>query len=279
MNQFFLGAFLLLSLSFFSHQRLRESSARETKWDNRTAEIKGANILVYTKVGNDGFIHNSIPASVDALKRLGEKNGFNVDVSDDPTLFKEDNLKDYHALIFANTNNDVFSTDEQRIALKRYVQAGGGFVGIHIALGTERNWDWYKRMIGATFDRHPPYQQFNVIIIDDSHPSTRHLPDPWNIKDEPYYVKEYNPEVRVLMSHDLSTIEDNVPKPEIFGNEYPSVWCNTFDGGRQWYTGYGHNGHIYKDSLFMQHILGGIKWVAADGLPDYQKAYSISLNK
>lgn len=240
------------------------------KWDNRTGEIEGSRILMFTRVGDGGFYHKSIPASVEAMKDLAEKNNFIIDVTDDPSVFNDENLKGYHALVFANTNNDVFDDDRQREALKRYVRSGGGFVGIHIAIGTERGWDWYKQMTGATFDRHPPYQEFNVNIRDKTHPSSRHLPDPWTIIDEPYFVKEYNPDVRVIMTHDMSTIEDRREKPEIFGNYYPSVWCSTFDGGRQWITSYGHDDHIFKDEMFMQHILGGIKWVIADGLPVYR---------
>ncbi len=278
MRKFILPIIIALGVFSCTNDGGQESYSGKRKWDNRTGQIEGTNILVYTKVGEDGFYHRSIPASVEALQKLADDNGFNIKVSDDPGLFHDENLKQYHALVFANTNNDVFTTDQQRVALKRYVQAGGGFVGIHIALGTERNWDWYKRMIGGTFDRHPPYQEFSVIVRDSDHPSTRDLPNPWIITDEPYYIKEYNPDVRVLMAHDLSTIEDSRPRPEIFGNEYPSVWCNTFDGGRQWYTGYGHDDHIFGDPLFMQHILGGIKWVIADGLPDYRRAYSTTLD-
>ena len=247
------------------------------KWDNRTGKIEGTRLLVYTKVGDDGFVHTSIPAGVRALEKLAREKGFAIDVTRDPSVFNDENLKKYHAIVFNNTNNDVFDNDDQRLAFMRYVQAGGGFVGIHIAIGTERNWKWYKQMSGATFDRHPRYQEMNVNIRDPLHPSARHLPDPWTIKDEPYFLKEYNPDVRVIMTHDLATIEDDREKPEIFGNDYPSVWCNTFDGGRQWYTAYGHDDHIFEDELFIGHILGGIKWVIADGLPDYRNAYSISV--
>jgi type 1 glutamine amidotransferase len=254
------------------------STAKNSKWDNRTGKVEGINLLVFTRVGDGGFIHKSLPASNKAFEKLAEQNGINLDISEDPAVFTDENLKNYHAIVFANTNTDVFDTPEQKLSFKRYVQAGGGFAGIHIAVGTERNWPWYKKMIGATFDRHPPYQEFSVRVIDADHPSAMHLPEIWEIKDEPYYVKEYNPEVRVILSHDLSTIEDNQDKPEIFGNLYPSVWCSTFDGGRQWYTGYGHDDHIYSDPDFMRHILGGIKWVIADGLPDYSKARSSSID-
>src|SRR5690606_40481805 len=58
-----------------------------------------------------------------------EQHGFSVDATDDPTVFTDENLKKYDALVFSNTNNDVFDTDAQRVALMRYIQAGGGFVG------------------------------------------------------------------------------------------------------------------------------------------------------
>ena len=42
-------------------------------------------ILVYTKNGK-GYVHDNIPASVAALKKLGAENDFLVDVSDDPAV-------------------------------------------------------------------------------------------------------------------------------------------------------------------------------------------------
>jgi len=58
-------------------------------------------------------------------------------------VFTEENLKQYDALIFSNTNNKVFDTDAQKLALMRYTEAGGGFVGIHSACATERDWHWF----------------------------------------------------------------------------------------------------------------------------------------
>ena len=251
-------------------------SPQQGKWDNRTGRLKGTRILVYTRNG-EGFVHKSIPAGVDAMKKLSEENGFHIDISEDPGLFTDQNLGQYHAIVFLNTNNDVFDTDEQRVSFVRYIQAGGGFVGIHIVTGTERNWTWFKQMVGAKFDRHPPSQKFIVKGFDRSHPSVAHLPDEWEVEDEPYYVKEFNPGVRVLMINDLSTIEDKKGKPEVFGNNYPSAWCNTFDGGRQWYTSLGHHDYIYKEPIFLQHVLGGLKWVVVNGKPNYRKASSTAL--
>ena len=99
---------------------------------------KKIKILVYTKNGV-GFVHDNIENSIVALKALGEKHGFAVDATEDPAVFTDENLKQYDALVFSNTNNDVFDTDAQRVALMRYIQAGGGFVGIHSAAA------WAKR--------------------------------------------------------------------------------------------------------------------------------------
>src|ERR1039457_4165204 len=54
-------------------------------------------VLVYTKnqIGKGLYVHDNIAASVAAIKKLGEENSFAVDVSDDATVFADDNLKRY----------------------------------------------------------------------------------------------------------------------------------------------------------------------------------------
>ena len=70
-------------------------------------------VLVYQKNGK-GFVHDNLAASAAALRELGTRNGFGVDVSDDPSVFTVPALKQYRALIFANSNNEAFDNDEQR---------------------------------------------------------------------------------------------------------------------------------------------------------------------
>lgn len=238
---------------------------------------KNVNVLVYTKNGK-GFIHNNIPAAVRSIQEMGAEHGFTVDVADSSLVFTEENLKKYSALIFTSTNNDVFDTDAHKVALMRYVQAGGGFVGLHSVTGTERKWPWFKRLVGGTFVRHAKHQKFNEIIIDASHPSTNFLPRVWERNDECYYIAEINPDIHVLAVHDLSTVEDK-DKPVIYGNTFPSVWCHEFDGGRQWYTALGHDSVTYKEPVFRKHILGGLQWVVEGHRKlDYSKAHAVSPN-
>lgn len=257
----------ILTVSFYSFP----ASAQ-----NQKVDWEKVNVLLYTKNGK-GFVHDNIPNSIEAIKALGKEHGFTVDTSEDPSDFTENNLKKYDAIIFSNTNNEVFNTDAQKVAFMRYIQAGGGFVGIHSASGTERQWKWFKQLLGGTFLWHEPYQKFSVKILDQTHPSVAHLPKLWEKEDECYYLSEMNVNLKVLAVNDLSTLQ--IPdkkerqKPLTFGNVFPSVWCQEFDGGRQWYTSLGHNKKDYKDPVYRKHILGGIQWVVGNQEPlDYKKA-------
>ncbi len=261
-------ALLSLPLLLFANALLAQS----VNW-------KKIKVLVYTKNGV-GFVHDNIENSIIALKALGQQHGFSVDATDDPSVFTDENLKQYNALVFSNTNNDVFDTDAQRVALMRYIQAGGGFVGIHSASGTERKWKWFKQMLGGTFYWHDKYQPFTVNIIDHKHPSVSHLPRKWVRVhgDEFYYVKQMSVNLHVVAVNDGTTLAgENARRLDTFGDVFPSIWCHEFDGGRAWYTSLGHSKEDYKDEEFMKHILGGIEWaVKGSKKRDYSKAYASS---
>jgi hypothetical protein len=70
----------------------------------------------------------------------------------------------------------VFATDAQRLAFRRYIEGGGGFVGVHSVTGTERHWPWFKMMVGETFSWHAKFQPFRVLNIASSHPSMKNVP-------------------------------------------------------------------------------------------------------
>ncbi len=253
-----------------------------------TAEVilnntgSGKRVLVYTKNGK-GFVHDNRAASAGAIQKLGAANGFQVDVTDDPAFITEENLKGYHAVICANTNNETFDTDAGKLAFQRYIQAGGGFVGIHSASGSERQWPWFWRLLGGKFRRHPPLQRFDVRVLDRYHPSTLHLPETWNWEDECYYLDQLNPANHILLSADLTTVNDD-QKAEYpgtaFGNLAPLCWRRETETGRVWYTALGHKIEYYSDPQFLQHLLGGIRWVL-DGTDrlDYGRATRVLMNE
>ena len=266
-------AFAVCVLLIFCASSANHLYAQKIKWNK-------VRILFYTKNGK-GYVHDNIASSVTAIQALSKQHGFAVDVSDDPAVFTDDNLKQYDALVFSNTNNDVFDTDAQRVALMRYMQAGGNFVGLHSASGTERKWKWFKDMLGGTFFWHEPGQSFTVKILDDKNPSLAHLPAAWKREtDEFYFVKEMAVNLHVLAVNDHTTIQKPAGKAlDTFGTIFPSVWWHEYDGGRAFYTSLGHQKEDYEKEDLKKHILGGIEWAIGPQKPrNYSKAYATSPN-
>jgi len=222
-------------------------------------------VLVYTRneVGKGLYIHDNISASVAAIKRLGAENHFGVEVSDNPADFTDANLKQYRAIVFDNTNNKIFESEEQKAALQRYLRAGGGFVGIHSASGSMRDWPWFWSALGGRFSRHARMQTFMVKVKDPGDLSTAHLPATFQWTDEFYYVDHMPEGLHVLLAGDLVHLDDpgkaKYPGKK-FGDEFPLAWRHEFEGGREWYTALGHQKEHYSDPMFTRHLLGGILW-------------------
>jgi type 1 glutamine amidotransferase len=251
------------------------------KQSRETGNGEKINVLVYTKNGK-GYVHENIPDAVASLRKLGKEQGFNVTVSDNPAVFTEGNIKQYTLLLFPSTNNDVFDTDAQRLAFRRYIEAGGGFVGLHSVLGTERNWKWFKNMMGGSFAWHPKFQRYKINVIDPTHPSVQGVPLVWEKEDECYFKKEMYPGIHVVMAHDLTSLNPNESEKiklhaGAYEELYPAAWYHSYDGGTVWITALGHHKKDYEDPAFLNHILQGIRFVASKAKKlDYSKAYADS---
>ncbi|WP_295794946.1 ThuA domain-containing protein [Mucilaginibacter sp.] len=213
-------------------------------------------VLVFTKTA--GFHHASIPLGVDAIIKLGKENGFAVDTTSDDKKFVESNLKKYSAVVFLSTTGPLLTAVE-RNDFERYIQAGGGYVGIHAAADAEYDWHWYGRLVGGYFVSHPAQQEAVLHVVDRTHISTKHLPAEWKRKDEWYNYKDLIKDMHVLI-----TIDETSYKGGINGANHPMAWYHSFEGGRAWYTELGHTDESYSDPLYLKHILGGIKYAIGD---------------
>jgi len=214
--------------------------------------------LVFSKV--NGFEHESRPYGVAALQKLATENNFEVVASDDAANFTDETLAQYDVVVFNNTNsrNGPILDANQRAAFERYIQAGGGYMGIHSASGTEYDWAWYGELMGAFFKVHPAIQDVEVEVDDRVHPSTKDLPQVFTRNEEPYDFVA-NPRGNV---HVLASFDSNSYNGDTMGADHPISWCQNYDGGRSWYTGMGHNPSAYSEPLFLKHLLGGIEWSA-----------------
>ncbi|PRY06749.1 hypothetical protein CLV24_12615 [Pontibacter ummariensis] len=221
-----------------------------------TEPMENPKVLVFSKTS--GFYHESIPDGIAAFQKLGQENGFTVDTTKNATVFVQDSLKQYDAVVFLSTTGDVLDSAQQ-VGFEQYIKNGGGFMGIHAATDTEYEWPWYNRLVGAYFESHPEQQKAIVRVQDKSHPSTSHLPEAWERFDEWYNFKDINPEVNVLAKLDETTYKGGKN-----GDNHPIIWFHEFDGGRAFYTAGGHTSESYTEPLFVQHLLGGVKYVLGE---------------
>lgn len=211
-------------------------------------------VLVFSKTA--GFHHNSIAVGLIAIQKLGAENKFDVDTTTDAEKFNTNNLKKYKAVVFLSATGDVLN-DAQQDAFEKYIQAGGGFMGIHAAADCEYDWPWYGNLVGAYFGGHPAQQTATLNIVDQNNIATKHLPNPWIRKDEWYTFKWM-----ATGLHELITIDENsynLGKIKPMGH-HPMAWYHEYDGGRAFYTELGHTDESFADPLYLKHILGGIEY-------------------
>jgi type 1 glutamine amidotransferase len=217
-------------------------------------------LLVFSKTA--GFRHDCIPTAQLALIQLGKDNGFDVDTTEDASVFEYKHLRKYAAVLFLNTTGNVLD-DQQQAAMEKYIHKGGGFMGIHAATDTEYEWPWYNKLVGAWFTSHPKQQTATLLVVDRDHDATRHLDTTWSRWDEWYNFKDLNPDVHVLIKIDEHSYEGGKN-----GDNHPMAWYHDFEGGRAFYTEMGHTKESYSDKTYMRHVLGGLRYVMKVTSPD-----------
>ena len=211
-------------------------------------------VLVFCKTA--GYHHSSIAVGIVAIQKLGVENKFEVDTTIDANKINPENLKQYKAIIFLSTTGDILN-DVQQEAFKKYIEAGGGFMGIHAATDCEYNWPWYGNLVGAYFGGHPAQQVATLNIVDQNNLSTKHLPNPWIRKDEWYSFKWMATGLHELITIDEKSYNPGKIKPM---GHHPMAWYHEYDGGRAFYTELGHTDESFADPLYLEHILGGIEY-------------------
>ncbi|MCB9284918.1 MAG: ThuA domain-containing protein [Lewinellaceae bacterium] len=218
---------------------------------------KGPKVLVLAK--SEFYFHESTAAALEALTRLGDENGWSVVETDDAgDYINEKELPKYAAVVFLNTAGDVLNPTQEAL-FEQYIQAGGGFVGIHTAIDTEHSWDWYGQLVGARYDGNMEVQNATLLVQDRKNPATKHLDSTWQRTDEWFNMIDLSPDINVLLTLDESTCKGGK-----MGNYHPVSWYHEFDGGRAFITAMGHTPESYSDPAFLQHLNGGLKYAVGN---------------
>ena len=224
-------------------------------------------VLVFSHT--ESFRHQHIPTGKGVLQTLGAELGIEVDTTENPLDFNDENLANYDAVVFLSTTGNVLPYDQQ-VAFQRYIQSGGAYMGIHAASDTEYNWPWYGQLVGGYFTDHPAPQEATLDVLTTEHPVTSHLPERWTRFDEWYNIRFVNPDITPLISIDETTYDPGNDISE--GDSHPLVWYHHFDGGRSLYIQPGHVMEAWTEPAYLDLLSAGMAWVVStDGRPDMQK--------
>lgn len=229
-----------------------------------SAHAQQFNVLLFTKT--NGFHHESVNEGVRAMRELAAQHHFAIDWHEDSSIFNDERLKKYQAVVFLLTTGDILN-DEQQAAMERFIRSGKGFVGIHSASDTEYDWDWYTKMVGRTFHIHPENQTADLLVLNRKFPGLDRMPDRFLWTDEWYeFGAERIEGLNYILAVDAQTFDPYAKwgEKESKGRSkfHPIAWYHNYDGGRAFYTALGHIPATYSDTLFREHIYGGVYWAA-----------------
>ena len=215
-----------------------------------------------------GWQHESTFTAIPAVEALAKRHDFRLDLKQRAMPLTADQLKRYDVVIMINTTGDIFNDAEQKV-FEEYIQSGKGWVGVHAASDTEYDWPWYTEMVGHMFHIHPHVQTAMLDVHDTTFPGLERWPKRvmWTDEFYEYIDGTRRPNFNYLITVDESTYDINAQwgpdkKAKGHGDFHPMSWYHNYDGGRAWYTNFGHVPAVFDDPAFLNHLYGGIYWAA-----------------
>jgi len=255
----------------------------------RAMPAKPRKLLVFSV--SHGYYHTAIPYGQAAFRIMGEKTGaFEATVSDDISMFEPNKLEQFDAVVFNNTNEEVFWPEtikgltygqyaeamNRDRALKKsladFIAGGKGLVVVHAGSNCFREWYEYGNILGARFDNHPweAGSKVTLKIEEPNHPLTAAFTkQDYNLTEETYQHKDpYSREnVRVLLSIDpkrTCVMLDHVSWVHRKDNDFAITWIKSYGKGRVFYCAIGHQHEHFWNPVILQHYLDGIQFTLGD---------------
>jgi hypothetical protein len=245
-------------------------------------EKKKSKILYFTK--SAGFVHSVVDRkgkplafSEKLLMKLGEKNGFEVECSQDAAVFDGD-LSKYDLFAFFTSGDPLNNSQKQKMLAA--VAAGKPFVGIHAATDSfrgKKEIDPYIAMIGGEFIVHGQQQKAKMKIVSPDFPGVKDLADDpkltknekgevdgFEMLEEWYTFKNFAKDLHVILLQATEGMKgDMYQRPP-----FPATWARMSGKGRVFYTSLGHREDIWESNIFQSVLLGGIAWALGNAEAD-----------
>lgn len=251
-----------------AYKALYPSREHDTVAPAVPASFPNPAVLVFSKT--NGFRHDdAITAGKVMFRELAAKQGWSVYQTENGAVFTPDVLARFQAVVFSNASGDMLSND-QRAALQGWIEAGGGFIGIHAAGDSSHaDWGWYyNQVIGTNFVGHslwPHLAMATIRVEATGHPAMAGLPAVWNREDEWYSFDKSvrgKPGFRVLATLDEATYERGGPGSAklSMGKDHPIIWSHCQAKGRVLYSALGHTGESFAEPHFRTLTANAVTW-------------------
>ncbi|MCF3650122.1 ThuA domain-containing protein [Synoicihabitans lomoniglobus] len=215
----------------------------------------------------DGWHHDSISAAVPAMQEMAKLHDFTLVWPNNLGVISDQGLADVDVIVFVLSTGNILN-DEQQAAVERFVQNGGGIAGVHSGgTDTEYDWDWWTKGMGHMFHIHPAVQTATVEVLDYNFPGMDRFSKRFLATEEWYeFDAARSDSLHYLLAVDESTYAPaanwGAKQGKGMGDFHPMSWCHEYDGGRIFYTAFGHLPATYSDASFLHHVYGGIYWAA-----------------
>ena len=225
-------------------------------------------VLVFSKT--NGFRHaDAIAEGVPALRSAADRRSWSIFSTENGAVFKSDTLQRFDVVVWLNVSGAPLD-GSQRAAMRAWLEAGGGFVGIHAALDdSHSSWEWYgQEVVGARFIGHAMGLLPAVVQVERAdHVALRGLEKRWSRTDEWYSfdrsVRDL-PDVEVLASLDESTYEPRMKllwiDKDLAMGDHPIVWTRSVGEGRAFLSAFGHSGEAFQEPQHLAMLESAIAW-------------------
>lgn len=201
----------------------------------------------------------SVPAQLAILGQTLEGWQYEVELSEDPSVFTEDGLADYAAVGMINTCFWPFGQDQsgqaEALALQAFLQAGGGLFGTHCADVTFQSANppaLYNELIGGRASSQNFEGDSRCRKLDE-HPTTAALPAEFTYTG--------NLDGTDFIADD-STILVSCAWDNGSGMDVAVSWVRNEGLGRVFFTNFGKvDADLTNPIVGESHILSGLAWV------------------
>ena len=160
---------------------------------------------------------------------------------------------------FPAAKSVTWMSEEQGLAVKNFVNAGGGFYPLHNSSHISLSSKNYRDVMGGAYFGHPPLRPFQVHATANAHAITAGM-RPFIVNDEQHYVDyDKDPRYVILESENLDGLTY-----EGRGTKSPAGWAYDYGKGRVVFTAVGHTIHAMWNPQYVELQKRSIRWLLRD---------------